>query len=138
MGLFSAYKAASIANAAESEIKRRATGAFLQNYTNQYAWGTDTGNHIFDSVAARSKEEKLSEADDFGLSLLYMMQQAQADESPGSVKGFERILLEVLPYLQPELSVKVASEITRHLVATQLLVDAINEKAEDERRQEKH
>ena len=135
MGLSSAYKAASIANAAESEIKRRATGAFLLNYNNQYAWGTEVGNHIFDTVAARSKKEKLSQADDFGLSLLYMLQQAQADESPGSVKGFQRILLEVLPYLRSELSIKVATEITHHLAATQLVADAEIEKAEDERRQ---
>jgi hypothetical protein len=135
MGLLSAYKAASIANAAESEIKRRATGAFLLNYNNQYAWGTEVGNHIFDTVAARSKKEKLSQADDFGLSLLYMLQQAQADESPGSVKGFQRILLEVLPYLRSELSIKVATEITHHLAATQLVADAEIEKAEDERRQ---
>ena len=135
MGLSSAYKAASIANAAESEIKRRATGAFLLNYNNQYAWGTEVGNHIFDTVAARSKKEKLSQADDFGLSLLYMLQQAQADESPGSVKGFQRILLEVLPYLRSELSIKVATEITHHLAATQLVADAEIEKAEEEGRQ---
>lgn len=135
MGLSSAYKAASIANAAESEIKRRATGAFLLNYNNQYAWGTEVGNHIFDTVAARSKKEKLSQADDFGLSLLYMLQQAQADESPASVKGFQRILLEVLPYLRSELSIKVSTEITHHLAATQLVADAEIEKAEEEGRQ---
>ena len=99
MGVLSAIKAAKIAKAAESEIKRRATGAFLQNYNHQYAWATEAGNHIFDTVAARSKKENLSQADDFGLSLLYMLQQAQADENPVSVKGFQRILIEVLPYL---------------------------------------
>ena len=134
MGVLSAIKAAKIAKAAESEIKRRATGAFLQNYNHQYAWATEAGNHIFDTVAARSKKENLSQADDFGLSLLYMLQQAQADENPVSVKGFQRILIEVLPYLEPELSIKVASEIKHHLIATQLVAEAEIEKAEDERR----
>lgn len=112
MSLRVAYKAAGIAKVAEREIKRRAHGMFLENYKRQYAWGTEVGNHIFDTVATRSKEERLNEADDFGLSLLYLIQQAEFDENTGAINGFTRILFEMLPEIKTQLSVGVAAEIT--------------------------
>ena len=107
----SKIKAAKIASAVESDILKRMSSVQSFYYKDQFAWGTEVGNHIFDTVAERSRAERLSEADDYALSLLYMLLQAQADDSEGGVAMFKEIFREVWPHISNAVSVAVASEI---------------------------
>lgn len=120
MGIRSAWKAARIATAVEKDIKPRMHRIFRFNYDSQYAWGTPVGNHIFDSVAQRSIKERLGEADDFVLSILYMLIQAREDENTGAASGFEKILLDVLPYMVKFLSLEVGGEVAWHVDTTKM------------------
>lgn len=115
MSMFDAWKAAKIANAVEKDLMPRMSEVMLFNYKSMYAWGTEGGNYVYDQVARRSRKEKLSEADDYCLSLLYLILQARADENSGAGRGFEKILNNVLPYLIDKLSVKVLAELMAHV-----------------------
>ena len=115
MSLLSAYKAARIAHAVERDIKKRMDPLFLRVYNNQYAYGTKVGNHIFDSVAKRSRAERLSEADDFMLSILYLLLQARADGSDGAASRFNQIIVEVFPHIVGSLSTSVTAEILQNM-----------------------
>lgn len=114
MSMFDAWKAAKIAHAVERDIMPRMSEIMLFNYKGMYAWGTEAGNHLFDQVARRSRKEKLSEADDYCLSLLYLILQARADENSGAERGFKKILSSVLPYMTDKISVKVLAELLVH------------------------
>lgn len=115
MSIFDAWKAAKIAHAVEKDILPRMSEAMRFNYKGMYAWGTEGGNHLYDQVARRSRKERLSEADDYCLSLLYLMLQARVDENSGAEQGFEKILNNVLPYMIDRLSVKVLAELTAYV-----------------------
>lgn len=104
MGIFDAWKAAKIAHAVEKDIMPRMSEAMLFNYKGMYAWGTEGGNHLYDQVARRSRKESLSEADDYCLSLLYLILQARADGNSGAERGFEKILNNVLVHDRQTLS----------------------------------
>ena len=91
------------------------SGALLFNYNCQYAWGTEGGNHIFDQVAQRSRKTRLSETDEYILSLIYLVLQARIDENAGAERGFERILLDVLPQAIDSLSVGIVAELVTHI-----------------------
>jgi len=118
LGLLNAWKAAKIARAVEKDIMPRMAGHLLFNYKTTYAWGTEGGNHIFDQVAQRSRKARLSEIDDYILSLLYLVLQAREDDNPGGERGFERMLLDVLPQVIENLSVGVLSEVFIHIDTT--------------------
>lgn len=115
MSIFTYWKAAKIANAVEKDItgrlKRPGSELLLMHYKSQFAWGTEVGNHVFDTVARRSKKEQLSSTDDFVLSLLYMLKQARSDDNEGGVGMFESLLLEILPHVTDQISVGILSEV---------------------------
>lgn len=115
MSMFDAWKAAKIARAVEKDIMPRMSEVMLFNYKGMYAWGTEGGNYLYDQVARRSRKEKLSEADDYCLSLLYLILQARTDENSGAERGFEKILTNVLPYMIDKLSVKLLAELMAHV-----------------------
>lgn len=114
MSMFDVWKAARIAHAVEKDIMPRMSEVMLFNYKSMYAWGTEGGTHLFGQVARRSRKEKLSEADDYCLSLLYLILQARADENSFAERQFKKILLDMSPYLIDKISVKVLAELVTH------------------------
>jgi hypothetical protein len=115
MSIFDAWKAAKIAHAVERNIMPIMSEVMLLNYKGMYAWGTEGGNYLYDQVARRSRKERLSEADDYCLSLLYLILQARADDNSGAERCFERILNNVLPHMIDKLSIKVLAELMAHV-----------------------
>jgi hypothetical protein len=107
MGLLNAYRAASIANTFERECLRLLHGEPRNLYKRDYAWGTATGNRIFDAAASVSRKDRLSNTDDFALTLALFFQEAKGRSDVDGVLLFDYVASAYYGAIRDSLSYKV-------------------------------